>query len=737
MRISKLLSILFLLSLFSYAQTAPAPPSNLQLTIGGQNSSVQAVMLTWDYAQVSGNIKFDVYKKPGLIADTSHPFQKIATVTQKSFVDPGVRLGDKFSYYVTAVLGNAQSIPSNLVDGELNPPVIAIGKINGHLYADSLLVPIPMGTIEIFPAALSTIGDGVDIRTDSLGNFSVKLPVGDYFIWSSAKNFAPEYFDNAATLKNATKISLKENDSLVFSIGLAPLAPPPPPPATGNAKISGKLFDDSTLVPIPRGNVQLFPAQITANCGPGINLFTDSLGNFSGKLKAGQYYMYSSAPGYFGEYYDNVKTLQLATKITLNAGDSLVYSIGLARIVPPVTYSVSGWVKDESGNPQKADLTAYIVNRQHSPSCWEMSYSARTDSLGNYKFNKVKPNDTLVIFIKPLDHKLLAQYYNGKTKFNDADRIPVTGNVTGINVTLAAKPIYTNGISGNVMDSAGVTVVAGRVFIYEKLNGRLGFRGMVNTDTLTGDYSFTNLEPGQYFLLAEGPGYKPSYFRYDGASTFNWRLADSIAVTESSLISGIDFRLLAHAPHTGGGFVFGNIIGSDGSTLPGALNYVVDSNNNLLDYSVSDMDGSYIIGNLGAGAYTLVSTLVNFNDNQNSLSVDYQTNSTLNVNVNMTPNAATGINDYSSIINGYALNQNYPNPFNPSTIISYQIQQSGLVTLKLYNILGKEVATLVNENKSAGKYSYNLNAGNLASGVYFYKLQSGNFISIKKMTLLK
>ena len=93
--------------------------------------------------------------------------------------------------------------------------------------------------------------------------------------------------------------------------------------------------------------------------------------------------------------------------------------------------------------------------------------------------------------------------------------------------------------------------------------------------------------------------------------------------------------------------------------------------------------------------------------------------------------------DGSGLVKEYSLAQNFPNPFNPSTTIRYQIPQDGIVTLKIYDILGSEVATLVNEEKLAGKYEVNFNASSLASGVYIYKIQSGSFINSKKMILLK
>jgi len=91
----------------------------------------------------------------------------------------------------------------------------------------------------------------------------------------------------------------------------------------------------------------------------------------------------------------------------------------------------------------------------------------------------------------------------------------------------------------------------------------------------------------------------------------------------------------------------------------------------------------------------------------------------------------------NNLLISYSLEQNYPNPFNPSTVISYQLPVSSDVTLKIYDILGNEIRTLVAEYKPAGKYEMEFNAKALPSGVYFYQLKAGEFISTKKMILLK
>lgn len=85
----------------------------------------------------------------------------------------------------------------------------------------------------------------------------------------------------------------------------------------------------------------------------------------------------------------------------------------------------------------------------------------------------------------------------------------------------------------------------------------------------------------------------------------------------------------------------------------------------------------------------------------------------------------------------FALSQNYPNPFNPTTTIKYDLPKESHVTLTMYNILGQEVITLVNEDLKAGYQSVQWNAGNVASGVYFYRLQAGDFVQTKKLLLLR
>jgi hypothetical protein len=98
----------------------------------------------------------------------------------------------------------------------------------------------------------------------------------------------------------------------------------------------------------------------------------------------------------------------------------------------------------------------------------------------------------------------------------------------------------------------------------------------------------------------------------------------------------------------------------------------------------------------------------------------------------------TGVVDRGTgIAKTFVLDQNYPNPFNPSTVIRYSIPNDANVTLKVFNVIGQQVSTLVNQKQVSGNYSVTFDASNLSSGVYFYQINAGQYVSTKKMLLMK
>jgi hypothetical protein len=118
--------------------------------------------------------------------------------------------------------------------------------------------------------------------------------------------------------------------------------------------------------------------------------------------------------------------------------------------------------------------------------------------------------------------------------------------------------------------------------------------------------------------------------------------------------------------------------------------------------------------------------------------VDIGNDGTIDDTLNL-ENEVTGIGDDqgSLIPTEYRLEQNYPNPFNNSTVIKYSIPKERIVSLKIYNVIGEEIAVLVNETKQAGNYEVVFKTDKLTSGIYLYTLTSGSFVQTRKMILLK
>ncbi len=146
------------------------------------------------------------------------------------------------------------------------------------------------------------------------------------------------------------------------------------------------------------------------------------------------------------------------------------------------------------------------------------------------------------------------------------------------------------------------------------------------------------------------------------------------------------------------------------------------------DVSASYGSGPYTIapGQEIIIAYALVAAdnLVNLQINANNAKIKY--------------NTVLGINTFDPLLpSKYSLSQNFPNPFNPTTNINFSLVKSGFTSLKVYDMLGKEVATLVNGIQQAGSYSYSFDASKLSSGVYYYKLESSDFADTKRMMLVK
>ncbi|MBE0538367.1 MAG: endonuclease [Ignavibacterium sp.] len=168
----------------------------------------------------------------------------------------------------------------------------------------------------------------------------------------------------------------------------------------------------------------------------------------------------------------------------------------------------------------------------------------------------------------------------------------------------------------------------------------------------------------------------------------------------------------------------------------GSAELIVDS------IKISDSRFLLDINNFSLSPYSLIQGYLQFNPDS---TIAYNASLTIYSNAGAKEIELTGagkdnpvnVEDDYVVPIIFSLEQNYPNPFNPGTKINWQTPISGWQTLKVYDVLGNEVATIVNEFKTSGNFTTEFNASNLSSGIYFYQLRSGNFTATKKMTLLK
>jgi len=242
---------------------------------------------------------------------------------------------------------------------------------------------------------------------------------------------------------------------------------------------------------------------------------------------------------------------------------------------------------------------------------------------------------------------------------------------------------------------------------------------------------------------------------YDGTQ-LSW-VKESMDLSEF-LDEQITFRFLIRSDGsvTEDGWYFDdlNVILYEAGTIPVEL---ISFTGTLVDNSVklewstaseTNNQGFEIQRSIGDESYQTIAFIEGIGTSTETTLYSYLDNPTLTNNIGLRYRLKQmdydGTFSYSNAINieistplEFALMQNYPNPFNPSTKITFQIPESGLVSLKIYDVLGIEIATLLNEEKIPGKYEIDFDASYLSSGIYFYTLRAGNFISIKKMILIK
>lgn len=650
----------------------------------------------------------------------------------------------KFEYYdnvktrdlataVKVALGETTNIAIELTPE--TPPVFEKGIVKGVLTDEVTKAPISGGSIAFIPkvGGVSTMAPEalLTVKTDAEGKFSAELKTGDYYVQSYATKYKAEFYDNVKSRSEAKPVSVVKDGTVSLEIALTPETPV----VIQKGMVKGLLTDEVTKSAIKGGVITFMPKTATTGT-PMVSVKTDETGNFSATLKAGSYLMKSAAPLYIKEYFDNVTDETKATVLEVKANQTLTCNVALTPEPQPVVYTISGSVKTSAGTPLNALVFAYKTNKaRYQPTICNIC-NVKTDDAGNYSI-KVQQNDTVVVYAQPLDRSYVPKYYDNKATFLEADKIVVSQNVENINFVFAPKPVYNNSISGKVVDSANTAVVANVAALKVSAGSREPGKVSVLTDE-KGLFSIKNLVPGKYLLIViPRQGYMPGYYKNDGSTTIKRSEADTLIITETTVMENVTF-VVSKVKVKGTAFIGGKVKDNNGSYISGALTYAVNSYGEVLTYGISDETGSYLLEDLNTDNYTIVTDYYTYSASVTSdISVDENSTEMPFVLITMYPDKVTDVKVQETLPTNYALMQNFPNPFNPSTVIKYSIPEAGIVSLKVFDILGNEVATLVNQNKQAGTYSVKFDASNLSSGIYLYQLKTGKIVMTKKLMLVK
>ncbi|MFH0991830.1 MAG: carboxypeptidase regulatory-like domain-containing protein [bacterium] len=504
----------------------------------------------------------------------------------------------------------------------------------------------------------------------------------------------------------------------------------------------------------------------------------------------------SSRGDYLEQWYDGAASSDKATLILVRPNaTSTVNFIMKAKVVLPL-YTVSGSVLDdtqkpmreatvvftasgfslnagvslmpgESGTVSTRDLFDSMNSQIPKPTdplvstiqingdgridgTSEYVYKVRVDSTGKYSV-KVPQGSYTAMATAP---GYLNVFFDGKSDLLTANVIKLTKDTTKISFTLKKiSSVSTGKISGTVVDSATKAGLRARVVAYldpaVKTYTNLPLSYTTDTDS-TGAYNFNNLPPGNYIIFALPLGhYTPTFYCISGPTT-SWEKATRIPINGNSvaaitiIVKPLVKAMAGYTSIQGVVALSGGAArNSEAGTLAGVMVYALVNSEDVAGYGITDQSGNFTIQDLTPGSYTLIVDKVNYlsmgsvkaNPAYHSSSDGAAQPATAFLTI--TPISVSEIGHEKMVPAGFVLEQNFPNPFNPSTTIRYSIPTDSKVTLEVFSLLGKNVATLVERMLKAGEYQIQFNAASLPSGTYFYSLTAGEFRLTRKLMLIR
>lgn len=619
------------------------------------------------------------------------------------------------------------------------------------------------------------------VYTDENGNYKINtLPTGQYRVTAKLNNMFPpviQYYENTSNFEDATPVDVTAGEVVGYSVDFHFDYTVP------NGSISGTITDSEGN---PLSNIWVmtyepFAADSIFRNFPGFPHLetTDENGNYRiNGLKPGDYYVSATCAEWWNFqtlWYDGQGgTLVYEDAVSVPVENGVV-SEGIDFVFDKENQlgAITGQVvSDEDGSPV---AHAYVEAMRVDTSYFGPTVRPRpamfsyTDANGNYKLDNVL-NGQYVVMV----HK------NGYTEFYDdvqdlasATYVEVVdgGTVESINFAIPAVPASGSIISGMVTDdSTGAPIPNALIAAFPAFDStKVGhFHGdftlfdfHATMADSQGNYTLGGIPEGDYIVSCWAPEYVVEF--YDNKKD-PWE-ADRITLDGTEEITGVDFALQPGwgfdylLPENGMnmGTIAGKVTGENGEAINNAYVSIIDMSMQERASEITGPDGRYSLGGLPAGEYYIVAKRMPYETEYYGDALDISTAAKVTVgesndwvveNADFQLNTIQATSDVETNDNSttaptkFSLSQNYPNPFNPTTHIQYALPKACNVTLKIYNLRGELVRTLVNEFQSASHHQVawnglNDNGQKVAAGLYIYQIKAANFTQSMRLLLLK